>query len=186
MSLSSREHSVCWGSGSSHDQGRGWVGEAWQGVRRLGPGSGPVDSHLQPPHHGRGLPAPAPFWVGPSSGEQLGPGTEGPLCVQGQQWVALVVGVDPRAPAVPGGTETRVAPGWGVSTAGAGSGGLMWLTQASLRGKCWVASSPPPAKGLHLLNGPCGYAACLGPGSRGCRGCRAACPAREKSPPVNL
>ena len=67
--------------------------------------------------------------------------------MQGQQRVALVVSVDPRVPAVPRGTETRVAPGGGVSTEqGRGSRGLMWLTHP-LRAKCWVSWGAPHPQG---------------------------------------
>lgn len=153
-------------------------------MRRLGGQGLGLDSHLQPTPPCEGLPAPAlSGWVPPWRGA-AGP-RDRAHCVQGQQWVALVVGVDPRAPAVPGGTRPEWLPGRGVSQAGPGSGGLMWLT-APPSGSAGLPPPHPPAKGLHLLNGPCGYAAVWGRGLGAAGAAGAACLAREKSPPVNL
>ena len=81
--------------------------------------------------------------------------------MQGQQRVALVVSVDPRVPAVPRGTETRVAPrGWGVHRAGQGEQ------------RAHVVDSPPSGQVL-------GFLGCPPPPGRGLGAAGAACLARE-------
>lgn len=146
--------------------------EAWQGVRRLG-GQGlglwtPTSNHPTMAEDSQLLPLSgwAPPW-----GSSWAPGQRAHCVCRGSSgWPWWLVWIPGHLQCLAGQRPEWLPGRVGVHRAGPGSGGLMWLTRL-LRGKCWVASSPPPAKGLHLLNGPCGYAARLGPGSRGCRGC---------------